>query len=274
MDLQAKTSENTFIKKFSIFLSIALIITGICYIIAACHLFFTGGSTPYTRERVGEYLIWLAIPSIITVFSVIFSIVYGFLYTDNEKKEKIEVPTFYSLKTKLKNIKPRFDSENAPEDIKALFKAQKNNRLTALLFALFASLVTVAASAAILLDFDRFTVATLNADIVSAVSLILLLVGISLLLWCVYTIVDHKAAEIELKAIKDAAQNNHELMKKAESQDTKENKLFSQKETTLVLRIFVLIIAICLIGFGIANGGMTDVLSKAVKICTECIGLG
>jgi hypothetical protein len=25
---------------------------------------------------------------------------------------------------------------------------------------------------------------------------------------------------------------------------------------------------------GIVNGGMADVLNKAIKICTECIGLG
>ena len=274
MDLQAKTSENVFFKKFSIFLSIALIFTGICYIVGACHLFFTGGSTPYTRERVGEYLIWLAIPSVITVFSIIFSIVYGYIYSEDEKKEKTLIPAFYILKLQLKNTRARFDFENAPDDLKALFKTQKNNRLIALVFALFSCIASLAVAAFILTDFDRFTVATLNADVVSAVSLILLLVGISFILWCVYTVVDHKAAEIELKAMKDAAQKNHELMKKAEAQDAEEDKLFSQKETTLVLRIFILIIAICLIGFGIANGGMTDVLAKAVKICTECIGLG
>ncbi|MBO5909804.1 MAG: thioredoxin [Clostridia bacterium] len=33
----------------------------------------------------------------------------------------------------------------------------------------------------------------------------------------------------------------------------------------------------CAVGFiiaGVINGGMTDVLNKAIKICTECIGLG
>lgn len=35
-----------------------------------------------------------------------------------------------------------------------------------------------------------------------------------------------------------------------------------------------LAVAIALIGFGIYNGGMTDVLIKAIMICTECVGLG
>ncbi|MBQ8302391.1 MAG: thioredoxin [Clostridia bacterium] len=33
-------------------------------------------------------------------------------------------------------------------------------------------------------------------------------------------------------------------------------------------------ISLVLVVLGIFNGGVADVLGKAVKICTECIGLG
>ena len=36
----------------------------------------------------------------------------------------------------------------------------------------------------------------------------------------------------------------------------------------------ILVIAAGLIGAGIMNGGLRDVLIKAINICTECIGLG
>lgn len=42
----------------------------------------------------------------------------------------------------------------------------------------------------------------------------------------------------------------------------------------LLLRITLLVIAITFIILGIVNGGMADVLGKAINICTECIGLG
>ncbi len=42
----------------------------------------------------------------------------------------------------------------------------------------------------------------------------------------------------------------------------------------LVIRGVVLIIAVVFIAVGIFNGSARDVLTKAVKICTECIGLG
>lgn len=40
------------------------------------------------------------------------------------------------------------------------------------------------------------------------------------------------------------------------------------------VRCAVLALAAVLIVLGIANGGMKDVLIKAIKICTECVGLG
>ena len=42
----------------------------------------------------------------------------------------------------------------------------------------------------------------------------------------------------------------------------------------LVVRIALIFTAVLMIILGIFNGGMNDVLQKAIKICTECIGLG
>ena len=39
-------------------------------------------------------------------------------------------------------------------------------------------------------------------------------------------------------------------------------------------RCVCIALAVLLIGLGIVNGGLWDVLVKAVNICTECIGLG
>lgn len=39
-------------------------------------------------------------------------------------------------------------------------------------------------------------------------------------------------------------------------------------------RILLYAVALLLIAAGILNGGMRDVLIKAINICTECIGLG
>ncbi len=39
-------------------------------------------------------------------------------------------------------------------------------------------------------------------------------------------------------------------------------------------RLVVLVIGVGFFAYGLATGGVADVLAKAVNICTECIGLG
>ncbi len=41
-----------------------------------------------------------------------------------------------------------------------------------------------------------------------------------------------------------------------------------------ILRVAICIVGVALVAFGVYNGGMKDVLAKAVNICTQCIGLG
>ena len=48
----------------------------------------------------------------------------------------------------------------------------------------------------------------------------------------------------------------------------------NREKTILILRAVLLAAAVCLIAAGVSNGGAQDVFVKAVRICTECIGLG
>ncbi|MBQ8341826.1 MAG: thioredoxin [Clostridia bacterium] len=40
------------------------------------------------------------------------------------------------------------------------------------------------------------------------------------------------------------------------------------------VRGVILAVGIVFVVLGVLNGGMADVLGKAIRICTECIGLG
>ncbi len=51
-----------------------------------------------------------------------------------------------------------------------------------------------------------------------------------------------------------------------------ESKLDSKK--VFIIKIIIIVVAISAIIFGALIGGFADVLTKAVNICTECIGLG
>ncbi|MBQ9785145.1 MAG: hypothetical protein IJW29_06560 [Clostridia bacterium] len=55
----------------------------------------------------------------------------------------------------------------------------------------------------------------------------------------------------------------------------REKKDFNcEKSAILAARVAILALAILFIVLGVRNGGMRDVLQKAIRICTECIGLG
>lgn len=41
-----------------------------------------------------------------------------------------------------------------------------------------------------------------------------------------------------------------------------------------LIRVGILVLGVLFVGLGVWNGGLWDVLVKAVNICTECIGLG
>ncbi len=51
-------------------------------------------------------------------------------------------------------------------------------------------------------------------------------------------------------------------------------KAKKRKLTVLFVRIGVAVVGCGLIVWGVSNGGMKDVLLKAINICTQCIGLG
>jgi hypothetical protein len=53
-----------------------------------------------------------------------------------------------------------------------------------------------------------------------------------------------------------------------------EVECITKKRIVLIARCTVPVIAIVFIILGVNNGGMSDVLQKAVRICTECIGMG
>ncbi|MGN1370641.1 MAG: CD1871A family CXXC motif-containing protein [Aristaeellaceae bacterium] len=51
-------------------------------------------------------------------------------------------------------------------------------------------------------------------------------------------------------------------------------KQAANARTTRILRTVLYVAALAMVAAGILNGGMRDVLVKAINICTECIGLG
>lgn len=114
-------------------------------------------------------------------------------------------------------------------------------------------------------DITHFTVAALNRDVIVALAIALIpgITGLGLCLVCCH--LWSKSYLRELAICKEAAK-----VGAITAEATKPRR----KPAIRFLRLGIGILAVVSIVAGILNGGASDVLLKAIAICTECIGLG
>ena len=79
----------------------------------------------------------------------------------------------------------------------------------------------------------------------------------------IITAIERKTKNKSLNTVRKTIGNNQKI----KIQNT-------EPKYTSVIRVVILILAVGLIALGIFNGSARAVLSKAITICSECIGLG
>ena len=82
---------------------------------------------------------------------------------------------------------------------------------------------------------------------------------------------ENYALDKRLDLVKKAVAANAKNLQKPQEQSA---ALSENKKLLTGLRIGLLAVGVALFVIGIFNGGLNDVLIKAINICTECIGLG
>ena len=239
-------------------------LTGIALIVSVAHLFFTGGDNPYSRERVGDYLSYLIIPSVITVVAVIAGIAY-----DAITKEKNGDGFKRSEGEMLEGYSKRFDVNALAEETKTAVLGERQLRNKANIICHAVSAFFGIFAIIYLAFFAEYSVEALNGDVISALSSTLPLLTAAFAAEILRTVIFERSAARERKALLEAVKAGYPIAP-AKGEEISEK----EKKTESIVRYAVLAISAILIVLGILNGGMGDVLAKAVKICTECIGLG
>lgn len=248
-------------------LPITIVVTGLCFIAAALAIYFSGGEIPYTRERVGVYLLYLLIPSLPCLAMVIFEIIEAVVF---DKPRCEEIKGYHSKKELLCSFYCRFDFERANSGTKTDIGKERRYRRIWYIIAIALSVIS-AVLATVLVLVREYTVENLNSDVIGAILVSLPLAALALATWCVAIILCDASYSKELDLLKSATKNNPTLILRKNIENEPKSNRFA---IILAARITVFAVAAVFIAIGIINGGMADVLSKAVKICTECIGLG
>ena len=103
----------------------------------------------------------------------------------------------------------------------------------------------------------------INKSIIKAVGLLIPCFAVCFTFACVCGVLDTKSIKREL-----------ELLSNSEAKSAAAEAANDKPDHTKAIRFSILLIAIVLLVYGYVIGGTADVMTKAVNICTECIGLG
>lgn len=114
-----------------------------------------------------------------------------------------------------------------------------------------------------------FTVDNLNGDIIRSVYIVMIPAVICLGLCFLCAMLVRKSLRAEADIYKKAL-----AASTTRSPAPKVEKSSKTPLSVWVLRGSIVVVAVAFVVVGIINGGMNDVFTKAVAICTECIGLG
>lgn len=259
-----------FLKKhLSLITTVLVIITGVAFIVSAICICLLGGERPYSRETVADCLALLTVPSLLTLASVVSGLILK-----RGEAEQLSSPSL--VKVTLKRLSARVDLEKCDTLLREkIYKERLSRKMLCLLLTLVVFSASLAAILYITLVAE-LTKENLNSDVASAMLVVLPLAAVSLGSGAVAV---HRLSESysgEMALVKSAIVRSFTSTESIPEEklgiqlffERRGKKILLSVRATLLLLSFVFIIA------GVVNGGMGDVLGKAIRICTECIGLG
>ncbi len=254
--------------------SLLLAVCGGC-LIAACLAIYDGGSGTFSREAVTAQFDRIALPVILCLAGLVAVPVTLWL-AGKAFGESLPVVAPRKLKGNvapadaIRRLSARVDNAVCPAELTAARKKEQTFRLVLRLLAVAVCVVVAIPCVLYLFSLSNFDDigAGLTEDIVAAMKLVLPAAAVGLSAWIVVTFACHYSLKRELDVVKAALK-----AAPAKEKAAAETKSGSGRAVWIV-RAAVLLVAVVFIVLGIVNGGMNDVLQKAIRICTECIGLG
>ena len=270
-----KTKGERIRRIYNLALSVWTVIVGALFILQTWRIYFTGGKSPFTTENIGEKLSQIAIPAILWIVAIIGGAIVNHLFPKTEK-----TTAYIDVDIPLQRLQERL-----PQNGEQVIKERK---IRFWLWIASATVAFVLAVMAIALIVDKELVLRATKGFFAshgeAERILRALVWIALAFAVIIAVTLYdsysKRKEIALLKAEMAARVKNGEKLQPEKKQTLSQKIqahlpfLESKYWEMGLRIGVAVLGIVLVIVGIMGGGMSDVLEKAVKICTQCIGLG
>ena len=238
-------------------ISAALIVAAICLILSA-HTIYTSGDSPYTPESIGAEYSKIAVPLWVAISAVFAGIILNIALPMPKSKAKAIKDPFIKLRIMQKKL-PAGTTHDGIDCQRALRKVYRAVCALLCAIAFIPAIIT-------LCDYDSFTVDNLTPVLLRVVGMLAIGVVLSGVLIFILSVLERKSAEREIEWTKVAISEG-----KRSDQISTEN---DTENTKKIVRLVLVGAACALIVIGLTQDGFYDVLQKAIRICTECIGLG
>ncbi len=276
---------------YGIFLAVFTAVIGILFIVEAAQIYYSGDGASkgmYSREIVGGKLMALLAPVCLYIAAVIAGFVLSVLFPSAgaKRRGRDDVAVYRRLKKRIPS--------GGGEDFSPLYASYRRGEFLILCARAACAVFCVAAAVVSIVylcdaaHFHGFTELSpsgegyINEDVLNMLAGVMPWVGAALLLVCAETVFEHIYARRALPAVKKmiATGSGEPAPAPFARQTAALSAIVQHPRTTAVLRLLVLVcgivfLVLALVGFvQNGNGGILDVLNKAIAICSECIGLG
>lgn len=247
---------------YGILLSISIILAGICLIAGCLTIYFTGERT-YSREIVAETFSSIAIPVYICLVLTILGFVLEVILPSQVQKIKPQKEYTHILN----RLIAKKDMSRCNEVLLDSINKERKNRKIHVTVRTLLLCITSIIFLSYALNGNHFHQSEITTSMIHAMWVLIPCMAIPFG-YAIFTVYyNEKSMQRELELLKQVPAIE------TTTEHSQASGGVSKKKENL-LRYALLLIGIVILVYGFVSGGTVDVLTKAINICTECIGLG
>ena len=256
---------------YSLCFSVLTVVVALLFIVQVWSIFRSAETSPFTVERISKHFKQISVPVTFWVFALVGNIVLTCVYPDAPEKTK----AYFTADERVKRLKKRLPKDSA-------LRGYEKGDYVRLAVACLAAAFTVTAmivSLVYLLDKTYSPVLSEalfveNNGMTDRVVRVLLWSAAATMLLMAATIfgdiiAGKKEEKIKREIVENAKKGIRAPIEKSEKKAAKNNEV-----ALWIVRGVIAVVGIVFVISGICNGGMGEMLFKAINICTQCIGLG
>lgn len=246
---------------YGIVLGVMTVVAGICLIAACIGIYRSGGEQIYTAEKVTLAFSEISGPVYWCLAMIVLGFILDFALPNTDKKRKPE-KNYAAI---LERLLAKRDLDTCADETKQAIGKERALRRRDSIVCLVLLAVCSAGFLIYGVNPANFHQSEINGSMVKAVAILFgcLAVPFGFSIFAAYRSKASLKREIELVKTIPAGE------KKVSSSPAP-----AANRGLMVARCVVLSAAIVLVVYGFFAGGTADVLTKAINICTECVGLG